>query len=130
MSETSIASVKSPKFLPVLKVFVSRDPRSLTGFLKLLYVTAVSLIYRYQTEPHVLLCPVNSSPRKNDPIQKCLIKPRNFCSKSNQMHQLFKFLCFGITLYMFRTVYVSIIRSSRLYIQQQVYVKQVLLPAC
>jgi len=36
---------------------------------------------------------------------------------------------FEITLYMFRTVFPSIIRSSRLYTQQQVYVKQVLLPA-
>ena len=31
---------------------------------------------------------------------------------------------------MFRTVFPSIIRSSRLYIQQQVYVKQILLSAC
>jgi len=34
---------------------------------------------------------------------------------------------FGMTLYMFRTVFPSIIRSSTLYIQQQVYVKQILL---
>ena len=34
---------------------------------------------------------------------------------------------FGITIYMFWTIFPSIIRSSRLYIQQQVYVKQVLL---
>ena len=34
---------------------------------------------------------------------------------------------FGTTLYMFRTVFPSIIRSSRLYIQQQAYVKQILL---
>jgi len=32
-----------------------------------------------------------------------------------------------MTLYMFRTVFPSIIRSSRLYIQQQAYVKQMLL---
>ena len=31
---------------------------------------------------------------------------------------------------MFRTVFPSIIRSSRLYIQQQAYVKQILLSAC
>jgi hypothetical protein len=31
---------------------------------------------------------------------------------------------------MFRTVFPSIIKSSRLYIQQQVYVTQILLPAC
>ena len=34
---------------------------------------------------------------------------------------------FGMTLYMFRTVFPSIIRSSRLYIQQQAYVRQILL---
>jgi hypothetical protein len=47
------------------------------------------------------------------------------------MHQYLKFiiLYFGITLYMFRTVFRSIIRSSRLYIQKQVYVQQVLQPA-
>jgi len=44
-----------------------------------------------------------------------------FYSKTNQMHQFLKFY-FGITLYMFRTVFPPIIRSSRLYIQQQVYV--------
>ena len=33
---------------------------------------------------------------------------------------------FGMILYMFRTVFPSIIRSSRLYIQQQAYVKQIL----
>jgi hypothetical protein len=36
---------------------------------------------------------------------------------------------FWVTLYMFRTVFPSIIRSLRLYIQQQAYVKQILLPA-
>jgi len=34
-----------------------------------------------------------------------------------------------MTLYMFRTVFPSII-SSRLYIQQQAFVKQILLTAC
>jgi len=34
---------------------------------------------------------------------------------------------FGMTFYMFRKVFPSIIRSSRLYIQQQAYVKQILL---
>ena len=34
---------------------------------------------------------------------------------------------FGMTLYMFRTVFPSIITSSRLYVQQQTYAKQVLL---
>jgi hypothetical protein len=44
------------------------------------------------------------------------------------MHQFLKFIYFGIAFYMFRTVFSSIIRSSRLYIQQQVYVKRILLP--
>ena len=34
---------------------------------------------------------------------------------------------FGVTLYMFRTVFPSILRRSRLYIQQQAFVKQILL---
>ena len=34
---------------------------------------------------------------------------------------------FGMTLYMFRTVFPSIIRSSRLYKRQQAFVKQILL---
>jgi len=39
------------------------------------------------------------------------------------MHQCLKFILFGVTLYMFRTVFPSIIRSSRLYIHQQAYVQ-------
>jgi hypothetical protein len=48
------------------------------------------------------------------------------------MHKFLKFISiyFGIPLYMFWAVFPSIIRSSGLYIQQQVYVKQVLLSAC
>jgi hypothetical protein len=38
------------------------------------------------------------------------------------MHQFLKFIYFDLTLYMFRPVFPSVIRSSRLYIQQQVYV--------
>jgi len=37
---------------------------------------------------------------------------------------------FGMTLYMFRTVIPSTISSSRLYIQQQALVNQILLSAC
>jgi len=46
------------------------------------------------------------------------------------MHHCIKFIYFGMTIYMFRTVFPSIIRSSRLYIQQQAFVKQTLLSAC
>ena len=49
-----------------------------------------------------------------------------FHSKTNQMHNISNLFYFGTTLFMFRTVFPSIIRSSRLYIQHQVYVKQVL----
>ena len=45
------------------------------------------------------------------------------------MHQCIKFY-FGMILYMFRAVFPSIIRSSRLYVQQQSFVKQILLSAC
>ena len=49
-----------------------------------------------------------------------------FYSKTNQMHNISNLFYFGTTLYMFRTVFLSIIRSLRLYIQHQVYVIQVL----
>jgi len=46
------------------------------------------------------------------------------------MHQCIKLFYFEMTLYMFRTVFPSIIRSSRLYTQKQAFVKQILLSAC
>ena len=49
-----------------------------------------------------------------------------FYSKTNQMYNLSNLFYFGTTLYMFRTVFPSIIGSLRLYTQQQVYVIQVL----
>jgi len=42
------------------------------------------------------------------------------------MHNISHLFYFGTTLYMFRTVFPSIIRSLRLYIQHHVYVIQVL----
>jgi len=39
---------------------------------------------------------------------------------------MYKVYFFGVTLYMLRTVFPSIIMRSRLYIQQQAYVKQIL----
>ena len=47
-----------------------------------------------------------------------------FRSKSNQMHNISHLFYFGTTLYMFRTVFPSIIRSLSLYIQRQVHVIQ------
>jgi len=49
-----------------------------------------------------------------------------FYSKTNQMHNTSNLFYSGTTLYMFRTVFPSIIRSLTLYIQRQVYVIQVL----
>jgi hypothetical protein len=51
-----------------------------------------------------------------------------FHSKTNQMHNISNLFYSGTTLYIFRTVSPSIIRSLRLYIlvQYQVYVIQVL----
>ena len=46
------------------------------------------------------------------------------------MHKCLKFIYFVMTLYMSRAVFPSIIRSSRLYIQQQAFVKQILLSDC
>jgi len=47
-------------------------------------------------------------------------------SKTNQMHNISNLFYFGKAHYMFRTVFPSIIRSLRLYIQHQVYVIQFL----
>jgi len=44
----------------------------------------------------------------------------SFYSKTNQMHNISNLFYFGTTLYMFRTVSPSIIRSLRLYMQHQV----------
>jgi len=46
------------------------------------------------------------------------------------MHQCITLFYSEMTLYMFRAGFPSIVRSSRLYIQQQAYVKQILLSAC
>jgi len=45
------------------------------------------------------------------------------------MYNISNLFYFGKTLYVVWTVFPSI-RSSRLYIQQQVYLKQILLPVC
>ena len=49
-----------------------------------------------------------------------------FYNKTNQTHNISNLLYFGTKLYMFQMVFPSIIRSLRLYIQQHVYVIQVL----
>ena len=76
---------------------------------------------------HGLRCLLSSGGRTlrlgSNPILKMDV---SFYSKSNQMHNISNLFYFGTTLYMFRTVFPSIIRSPRLYIQQQVYVIQVL----
>jgi hypothetical protein len=46
-----------------------------------------------------------------------------FYSKTNQAHNISNLFYFATTLYMFQTVFPSIIRSLRLYIQHQVYVQ-------
>jgi len=51
---------------------------------------------------------------------------KKFYSKTNQMHNTSNLFYFGTTLYMFRTVSPSIVRSQRLYTQHHVYVIQVL----
>jgi hypothetical protein len=58
---------------------------------------------------------------------KCASYNYRCYSNINQMHQFLKFIYFDLTLYMFRTVFPSIIRSSRLCTQKQAYVKQILL---
>jgi len=52
-----------------------------------------------------------------------------FNSQTNEMHQFLIFILFdfGVALYVFRTVFPSIIRSQTLCIRHQVYVKQILI---
>ena len=52
-----------------------------------------------------------------------IVKPTTCTNVSNLFY-------FGMTRYMFRTIFASIIRGSRLYIQQQAFVKQILLSVC
>jgi len=60
---------------------------------------------------------------------KTIVSTDYFYSKTSKMHQCIKSIFFGMTLYMFRMVFSSIIRISRLYIQQQAFVKETLLSA-
>jgi len=54
----------------------------------------------------------------------------NIFSEYNQQDATFlKFIYFCKTLYMFQTGFPSIIRSSKLHIQRQVFVRPLLLPA-
>ena len=57
----------------------------------------------------------------------CLLAGTRWNCRCTNVSNLFYF---GMTLYMFRTLFPSIIRSSRLYIWQQTFVKQILLSAC
>jgi len=52
-----------------------------------------------------------------------IVKPTRCTNVSNLFY-------FEMTLYVFRMAFPSIIRSLRLYIQQQAFVKQILLSAC
>jgi len=52
-----------------------------------------------------------------------IVTPTRCTSVSNLFY-------FGMKLYMFRTVFPSVIRSSRMHIQQQAFVKEILLYAC
>ena len=61
----------------------------------------------------------NSKLKEEIPI----VKPTRYISVSNLFY-------FGMTFYVFWTVFPSIIRSSRLYIQRQAFVTLILLSAC
>ena len=81
---------------------------------------------RLTTEVHIFGINVNIN-LKLTFIEPCIVI--YFYSKTNEMHQFSNLFHFRITLYMFRTVLPSIIRSLRLYIQQQAFAKQILLLA-
>jgi len=60
-------------------------------------------------------------------IQHCRKRPYYLISvvKPTRCTNVSNIFYFGMTLYMFRTVFPSIIRGSRLYVQQQAFVKHV-----
>ena len=78
---------------------------------------------------------------KNELIQTVSVSPaveiwssnreKNLCIRRVQPTRcnFSKFIYFCKTLYMFQTVFPSIIRSSKLHIQRQVFVRPLLLPA-
>ena len=76
------------------------------------------------THPHILHKIINHSYKNLTFVGPCNVI--YFYSKTNQMHDISNLFYFGTTLYIFRTVSPSIIRSLRLYIQHRVYVIQVL----
>jgi len=51
----------------------------------------------------------------------------SFLSKPTRCTKVSNLFYFGMTLYMFRTVFLSVIRISRLYTQEKAFVKQILL---
>jgi hypothetical protein len=63
------------------------------------------------------------------PGQQMLNTVFYFCSKTNEMHQFLKFISSRSSTLHGLEVFPSIIRSLRVYIQHQVYVKQILLTA-
>ena len=73
------------------------------------------------TKPHICNIHLTFNMAVNRNIIS-IVKPTRCTNVSNLFY-------FRITLYMFRTVFPSIIRSSRLYIQQQAFVKQIMLSA-
>ena len=65
--------------------------------------------------------------RPSSGAQNCTYSVRYLSDR--YCYLFFKFLYFCETLYMFQTVFPSIIRSSKLHIQRQVFVRPLLLPA-
>jgi hypothetical protein len=96
---------------------------------------SVSRVIQSQMEETVLNCITCSLNKICSPVLLCLlllklsqwdisiVKPTRCTSVSNLFN-------FAVTIYVFRMVFPSIIRSSRLYIQQKACVKQILLSVC
>ena len=74
--------------------------------------------------PHISLHPIKCLTYKYIFKIKIVIFP-----EYNQQRCVSQFIYFCKTLYMFQAVFPSIIRSSQLHIQRQVFVRPILLPA-
>ena len=113
-TQSSLQSHTEKKYKAKTVVTLKREYKSLIFF-----VFRTNTFIKYLVQPF------------KDPAQQCvcdtvllicMVKPTRCINVSNLFY-------FGMTLYMFRTVFPSIIMSSRLYIQQhteQAYVKQIL----
>jgi len=119
-TETGISLI----ILPLMRILQRNLKRTTDTFLFISHTTNV-LLFKFRCNIFIGVRIIKEMPGSVASETHCIsiVKPIRCTSVSNLFY-------FGMTLYMFRTVFPSIISSSRLFIQQQAFVKQILLSAC